>query len=87
MKTIKNTKQKEIGKINFVFVLFLFISFFIPDDSKAQSKTWTASIGAANKKNPLAGNSETLKYPYTKNINPLLCCVKLINERRIRIMS
>src|ERR1019366_1287418 len=42
MKTIKNTKQKEIGKIYFFFVLFLFISFFIHDDSKAQTKTWVA---------------------------------------------
>jgi len=73
MNTIKNTKQKEIGKINFVFVLFLFISFFIHDDSKAQSKTWVAPKEADNVKNPLAGNTEILKHAkviYTTNCAP-----------------
>ena len=56
-----NTKEKKIGKINFFFVFLLFISFFIHNDSKAQSKIWTVPKEADNVKNPLAGNTGVLK--------------------------
>ena len=62
MNILKSTKEKKIGKINFFFVLLLFISFFIHNDAKAQSKTWAAPKEADNVKNPLAGNTEILKY-------------------------
>jgi hypothetical protein len=87
MSTIRNTKEKKIGKINIFFVLLLFGLFFIHNELKAQSKTWTAFVNATNIKNPLAGNTETVKYAYKKTITPLICCVKSIKERKIRRMS
>ena len=60
LNTIKNTKEKKIIKISFFFVL-LFISFFIHNDSKAQSKIWVVPKEADNVKNPLAGNTAVLK--------------------------
>ena len=57
MNTLKNTKGKKIGKINFFFVFLLFISFFIHTGSKAQSKIWVVPKEADNVKNPLAGNT------------------------------
>jgi mono/diheme cytochrome c family protein len=62
MNTINNTKEKKISNINFFFVLLLFISFLTHNDVKAQSKTWAAPKEADNVKNPLAGNTEILKY-------------------------
>ncbi len=62
MDKIKNTKEKKIGKTNSFFILFLFMSFFIHEELKAQSKTWAAPKEADNVKNPLAGNTEILKY-------------------------
>ena len=62
MNTIKNTKEKKIGKINFFVVLLFFTSLFILNEAKAQSKTWVAPKEADNVKNPLAGNTEILQY-------------------------
>jgi mono/diheme cytochrome c family protein len=62
MSTLTNTKVEKTGKINFIFILLLFISLFIHSESKAQSKTWAAPKEADNVKNPLAGNTEILKY-------------------------
>ncbi len=62
MNMIKTKKEKETNKINFFFALFLLISFFIHNEAKSQSKTWVAPKEADNVKNPLAGNTEILKY-------------------------
>jgi len=59
--TPKNTKEKKFGKIDFFFVFFLFISFFIHNGLKAQSKIWIVPKEAKNVKNPLAGNKGVLK--------------------------
>ena len=62
-----------MGRKNSTIVLFLFVSFFIPKDSKAQTKTWAAPKEFDNVKNPLAGNVEILKDAkviYTTNCGP-----------------
>jgi mono/diheme cytochrome c family protein len=73
MNAAKNAKENKIGKIHFFFILLLFISFFIYVEVKAQSKTWVAPKEADNVKNPLAGNTEILKYAkviYTTYCSP-----------------
>jgi mono/diheme cytochrome c family protein len=62
MNSIKNSKEKKTGKINFLFVLLPFITLFIHNEARAQSKTWSAPKEADNVKNPLAGNTEILQY-------------------------
>src|ERR1700730_386017 len=62
MNTKTNAKQNKFGKVHFFFILLLFISFFIYAEVKAQSKTWVAPKEADNVKNPLAGNTDILKY-------------------------
>jgi mono/diheme cytochrome c family protein len=62
MNTTKNSKENKIGKIHFFFIILLLISFFIYVEVKAQSKTWVAPKEADNVKNPLAGNTDILKY-------------------------
>jgi mono/diheme cytochrome c family protein len=62
MNILKNMKENKIGKIHIFFALFIFTSFFICIDAKAQNKTWAAPKEANNVKNPLAGNTETLTY-------------------------
>jgi mono/diheme cytochrome c family protein len=62
MNAVKNAKENKIAKTNFFFILLLFISFFIYLEVKAQSKTWVAPKEADNVKNPLAGNTDILKY-------------------------
>jgi hypothetical protein len=47
---------------------------FIHNESKARGKIWTASVDAANVKNPLAGNPETPKY--AEKYNPFTCVAK-----------
>ena len=73
MNKIKNLKEKNISKLNFFFVLLLFISFFIHNEAIAQSKTWCAPKEANDVKNPLAGNTDILKYAkviYTTYCDP-----------------
>ena len=62
MIQLKNPKEKKISKSFLTFILLLFVSFFIVNSSSAQSKPWIAPKTADNIKNPLAGNTETLKY-------------------------
>ncbi len=62
MSLLKNIKEKKTGNINFLCIPILFISFFICTEVKAQSKTWVVPKEADNVKNPLAGNTEILKY-------------------------
>lgn len=62
MSILKNYKENKINKINLLFKLLLFIPFFIHNEAKAQSKTWVAPNEANSVKNPLAGNTEILKY-------------------------
>ena len=62
MINLKNPKEMKISKSFLTFILLLFVSFFIVNDSSAQSKPWIAPKSADNIKNPLAGNTETLKY-------------------------
>jgi len=62
MNAVKNAKGNKIGKTNFFFILLLFTSFFIYVEVKAQSKIWIAPKEADNVKNPLAGNTDILKY-------------------------
>ena len=73
MNKIKNIKEKKTGQISSFFVIFLFMSFFINNVSKAQSKTWAVPKAASEVKNPLAGNTEILKYAqviYTSYCTP-----------------
>ncbi len=62
MNILKKMKENKFGKIHFFFALLAFISFFIYIGATAQSKTWTVPKEADNVKNPLAGNTEILKY-------------------------
>ncbi len=57
----KNKKTAEKKKIIITFC-FIILSILFTFKIDAQSKTWVAPANAANTKNPLAGNTETLKY-------------------------
>ena len=73
MIILKNYKEKKTNKINLLFKLLLFILFFVYNETKAQSKTWVAPNEANSVKNPLAGNTEILKYAkviYTSYCTP-----------------
>src|SRR4249919_2158238 len=43
-------------------LFFIILSTLLTHNGLAQSKIWTAPAGAVSTKNPLAGNTETLKY-------------------------
>lgn len=62
MYKIKNIKEKKTGKINSFFMIFLLMLFFLNNVSKAQSNTWASPKAASEVQNPLAGNTEILKY-------------------------
>lgn len=73
MSVLRKYKQNKANKINLFFKFLLLISFFIHKEAKAQSKNWVAPNEAAIVKNPLAGNTEVLKYAkviYTNYCTP-----------------
>lgn len=62
LSILKNYRENKINKIKLFFKFLILISFFIHSEAKAQSKTWVAPNEANSVKNPLAGNTEILKY-------------------------
>jgi mono/diheme cytochrome c family protein len=62
MKKSRNQNLKSAAAIFSWFVFFLFLLVLIGNDAKAQSNKWIAPKEADNVKNPLAGNTEILKY-------------------------
>lgn len=73
LSILKNYRENKINKIKLFFKFLILISFFIHSEAKAQSKTWVAPNEANSVKNPLAGNTEILKYAkviYTTYCDP-----------------
>jgi mono/diheme cytochrome c family protein len=62
MDILKNSKERKNSKIYFIPILLFAISFFISGSANAQTKVWTAPKDANDLKNPLAGNTDILKY-------------------------
>ncbi len=73
MKKSKNRKRNSAAAKCFSFLSFFFVLIFISCASKAQNNKWIAPKEADNVKNPLAGNTEILKYAkvvYTTYCSP-----------------
>lgn len=68
MNILKNKNKSKIAQISFFFALFLF-SLLIGITAKAQKKVWTAPKEANDVKNPLAGNTDVIKYAKVLYVN------------------
>ncbi len=58
----KNLNRNKNPAAKYKYLFFFFVLLLISNDNKAQSGKWVAPKDANNVKNPLAGNTDILKY-------------------------